>query len=280
MSNDKPGFIIVGPQKCATSWVFECLKDHPEVYMPETDAVDYFNINLHKDEDWYLQHFEDADESDIVGEESPTYIRDERVPKRLYDYFGEDIKIIMILRNPVDRAFSQYWHEKGREKIDREFEEMLDVYDLYSDWVLPGFYYYHLTRFMGYFERDQIKIMIFDDLVESDKDFIQEIYEFIGANPDYEPSKLNQKVNEAAYSWLKFYEGPKNFFRDNAPEFTVKTLRPVHSSVKNLVVDKDEYEKGMDDEIRAELEEIYRKDVENLSDLLDRDLTHWVEKSE
>jgi len=273
---NKPDFIILGPPKAATTWVYECLKEHPEVYMPETDQISYFNINYHKGEEWYLEHFEEAEESQVVGEESLLYIKNVKAPERIAkDY--EDVKLIFILRNPIDRAFSHYWHEKKKDKIKYSFDQILEIHDLFESWAVTGFYYTHIQRYLEHFDRDQMKIMIFDDLVENDEEFISEIFEFVDVDPEYRPSFLDDKVNEAGVEWMKPYKLGKEFLKRNLSERQIKALMPVHKGFKGLFASKSEYEKGMDDEIRTELEKVFEEEVDELSRFLDRDLSHWVD---
>lgn len=277
---NSPEFIIVGPSKAATTWVYECLKEHPEVYMPETDSVNFFNMKYHKGLDWYQKFFQGAEENQIIGEETIFYIRNVHTPERIKEDLGEDTKLIFLLRNPVDRAFSHYWHEKKDGEIEFEFEDILENHDLFENWVMAGMYHTHIQRYLKHFDRENLKLMVFDDLVEDDEEFISEIFEFVGANPEYKPSYLDDKVNEAGVQWLKPYEVSKNFLRENLPENQVDNLRPLHNFFKKIATSKNEYEKGMDEEVRKELEKIFKKEVEALSEFLGRDLSDWFEYEE
>jgi hypothetical protein len=195
----KPDFIVAGVAKSATTWIYECLKEHPEIYMPEKDSINYFDLNYHRGNKWYSPFFEDALEDDIIGEESPAYIHMPKVPRRIAEDLS-NVSIVFSLRNPVDRAYSHYWHVYSRGKRDREFEDIWSNSGMYRDFIYQGFYHHHIQRFLEFFDEDQIKLVFFDDLKEDDESFIKEIYDFIGADSTYEPSKLRKKVNEAAES--------------------------------------------------------------------------------
>ena len=277
MTKEKlPDFIIVGPSKAATTWVYKSLKEHPEVYMPETDSLEFFNMKYHKGLDWYKEFFKDAKEEQVIGEESPFYIRNVHAPERIKEDLGEDTKLIFLLRNPVDRAFSHYWHEKKDDEIKFDFDEVLENHDLFETWVMTGMYHTHIQRYLEHFPRENLKFMVFDDLVKDDEKFISEIFEFIGADSTYKPSYLDDKVNEAGVQWMKPYKVGKKLLKRNLSEDQVDLLMPLHKKFKSLATSKTEYERGMDEEVRKELEKIFEDEVVELESLLGRDLSHWV----
>lgn len=279
MSNDQPDFIIVGPPKCATTWIYDCLKEHPDIFMPETDSVNYFDMNFHRDLEWYLEFFDDADNSQVVGEESPQYFFDINCAERISKE-NPDVKIIMCLRNPMKRSFSHYWHEKKKNKILYDFNQVLDIYPIYHDWLSPGFYHQHLKRFKKYFPEENIEILVFDDLKEDDEEFIQSIFDFIDVKPEFKPSLLDEKSNSASGQINRNYQILQKFIRDNFPRFVVKIARPVHRKIHGFFRDDSEYKQGMDNEMRKKLEKVYIEDTRKLSEEIGRDLSNWFKYHE
>lgn len=282
-----PDFVIVGPQKCATTWTYEGLAEHPDVYVPDTDSVHYFDMNYHRGPEWYREYFpEDPSEHAIIGEETPSYIRDEAVPERLAE-INPEAKIIISVRNPVDRAFSHYWHEKAKGKISFEFEEVFENYDLYENWVRPGMYVDHVRRFEEYFDTDRIKLIYFDDLVEDDAAFMRDVYEFVGADPEFSPSTLDEKVNEARRSFGieivdKLYYRAVGMAYRNFGESTKRVLRPFYQfvengGIRNLFQSENEYDRGMDPETRERLERIYLPKTRELEARTGRSFESWFE---
>jgi hypothetical protein len=281
-----PDFIIVGPQKCATTWIYEGLVDHPEVYVPDTDSVHFFDMQYHRGLDWYREFFPTDPSGQTIGEETPSYIRSAKTPARIAE-LNPDTKIIISMRNPVDRAFSHYWHEKAKGKISFDFEEVFENYDLYQNWVEPGFYDTHIQRFEEQFDTDQIKLLLFDDLIEDDAAFIRDVYEFIGVDPEFTPSTIDERVNEARRSFGieaidKLYYGSVNFVYRNAGESIKSVLRPIHSflqegGIRSLFQSTSEYEEGMDPATRERLEQLYEAEIHKLEARTGRSLDHWFE---
>ena len=279
MSPPLPDFVIAGPQKCATTWLYECLREHPEVLLPDTDAVHYFDMQYSRGEEWYRSHFDSYDGGAMVGEETPTYIRDEMAPKRIARTIP-DAKIIFILRNPVDRAFSHYWHEKSKDKMDFEFSEVSENYDLFSDWVIPGLYNRHIQRYLEYIPSENLKLLFFDDLVDDDWSYLQEVYEFLDIDSTYRPSVLNSKVNEGKLRGLtskRLYRFAVHTYSKWAPQFAVEAARPVHDAFQDFVTSQNEYERGMRPEDRERLEALIADDMQELDGIVDRSLDHWFE---
>jgi len=271
-----PDFIIAGTQKCATTWLYESLYEHPEIYLPETDSVHYFDMNYHRGSDWYETHFPDSPDDRLIGEETPSYIRSERAPGRIHKDLG-DVKLIFCVRHPIDRAYSHYWHEKGKDKIEFEFDELFDNYDLYQSWIEPGLYYKQIGRYREYFDDDDIKMMFFGDLVEDDADYLRQAHEFLGVAVDYEPSVLREKVNEARHDMPVALRRVRDVVRETAPDQVVDSVRPAYRSAKSLVFDRSEYEEGVDPDTRERLADVFADDVRALESWTGRDLSHWLE---
>lgn len=270
-----PDFIFLGPPKSGSTWIYECLKSHPEVSMPRTDSLNYFDMNYFRGEKWYSSKLNAEDEKRI-GETSKNYLYDTHAASRISRDL-EDSKLIVTLRNPVQRAFSHYWHNKQREGFERNFESCLQSYNDYQNWVVPGFYHHHISRFLEYFDEENIKIMFFDDLVEDDLEFIQEIYDFIGVDSDFEPEQAGETVNEAKRDWNLPFKIAKDSAKLILPDGAKKTVRPVYTDLKEKFTNKSEYDKGVPESIRKELEKVYKEDVRKLEEHTGRDLSHWFE---
>jgi hypothetical protein len=242
--------------------------------MPDTDCVSYFDVNYDQGIEWYKRFFNPSEKESVIGEESAPYIRDDRVPQRIHKTLP-GVKIIFIFRNPMQRAFSHYWHKKSRGKITYDFDEMFDFYDLYSEWVVPGFYYQHLSRYEQHIPSENIKILLFDELIEDEKEFISDIYSFIGVDSDYTPSLLSEKVNQARAKKSNAVFNLLTFFSNKLPERLLKIIRPIYRSVDPYIFDKTEYERGMNKNTRKRLENIYAPETAKLSAHIKRDLDSW-----
>ena len=204
MSSMKPVDVFhVGPQKTGTTWVYQCLLDHPEIECPQKDTTHYFSMLYHRGRGWLERQYPHAAADRLLFEPTPNYFRSPLAPIRIARE-NPHAKIVACLRHPIARAFSHYWHEKKKRRFDFRFEEALENFDLFTNWIEPGLYALHLKRFLEHFPREQMLVQLFDDLEEDPWSFLQQLYRFIGVNDTFEPHVLHEKVNPATPRWLRF----------------------------------------------------------------------------
>ncbi|MCS3939541.1 hypothetical protein GGP84_002173 [Salinibacter ruber] len=214
-----------------------------------------------------------------------TYIRSPWAPRRIARE-NPNAKIMLCLRDPIDRAFSHYWHEKKKGKISFEFEEVLENYDLYSSWLEPGFYAEHIERYLQYFDREQILCLHFETLRDDEREFMRQILHFADIDDDFEPSWLNKKSNEAGGRRTvanRMWHGLKGTVAQSELESIARRLQLDEAAqqletlpiVGSLLNDKEEYEQGISSELREELVDLCEPEIQRLENLLDIRLPHW-----
>lgn len=253
-SSNLPTVFLAGCQKTASTWIYHCFKEHPEVFVPEKDALHFFTINHFRGLDWYAKLYEQAASNQVLVDPTPSYIRDPKAAQRIFEY-NSDAKLIFSLRNPIDRAFSHYWHMKRKGLISYTFEDAVSYggfgnIDLYQNWIQSGMYLEQLQPFIDLFPRDQLKVVLFEDLKTDPKAFIQEIFQFMDIEASFEPSVLHSKKNQASKKGKS-----KGFFNRKDQE--------------------TEYDKGMPTAVRSELQQVFSLPNEQLGTWLNRDLSHW-----
>lgn len=277
-----PNFFLAGCQKSATSWLHRCFGEHPEIYVPEKHMVHFFDIHFREGLAWYQQFYADFAGEKAIGDTTVSYIREPAVPERIAAH-EPNAKLIFSLRNPIDRAFSHYWHEKKKRKIAFKFEEVFANYDLYQSWVVPGFYYRHLTRFYDCFPEEQILVILVDDIANDPGATVRRVFTFLDVEPGFVPPSLHKRANAAWYRPIGFERLGQDLYA--VLTRLVRTLLP--AQVRRVVKERylggetpgrirSEYEEGMKPETRAQLREIFRPENEKLAALLGRDLSAWV----
>ena len=126
-SEQAPNFIIIGASKCGTTSLFFYLSQHPQILIPHKKEIDFFNRNFHLGVSWYLAQFPAvADTEFITGEASPSYMSNPLVRARIKQLFP-NTKIIMMLRNPVERTISEYYHAVNRDLEQRSLLEIIET---------------------------------------------------------------------------------------------------------------------------------------------------------
>jgi hypothetical protein len=239
-----PSFIIIGAQKSGTTSLFDYLSQHPQILPSSSKEVHYFDGGLNPDvdtfkkgESWYRSHFpleRNADNNQIAFEASPLYIFNPLAPQRISKLIPE-VKLIAILRNPVERAISHYFHEKrmGREPLpimealEKEEDRLNKViakqdyktneYIHYS-YKTRGLYDEQLIRYSNYFSMRNILVINSENLFTQPSYALRRIFEFVGVYEDFKVNDLEprnigtnkMKVDPDVYEYLTDYFRPHN----------------------------------------------------------------------
>ncbi len=195
-----PNFLYIGAEKAGSSWIFEILREHPEVYVPPAKDIQFFDKNYEKGIDWYLSLFQPGGGRKAIGEVSHDYFLAEQTAGLIKRYLP-DVRLICCLREPVDRTMSSYLFYKttvlNQATTFEQFafqERTLKLSD----------YYYNLRPFYERFPRNNILILFFDDLKKDPARFAQRIYEFLQVNPHFQSTVLYQKILPASETRLRW----------------------------------------------------------------------------
>ena len=297
--NFKVDFIGIGASRSGTSWLANCLRTHPEICLSEPKEVRYFNRyqfigskspvtngdkqgwvlngNYEKPIGWYANHFRHGKPGQIKGEYSPVYLYDEHAPARIKEWFP-DAKLIVSLRNPIDRVFSHYALLKGIGMIgDNTFEEAIQSNDTY---VERGFYATQLNRYLKYFSRDQLLILLFDDIIRDPNETLRIMFQFLGINANF---KLDlQKIDSNRSTAVKssgirklFYQGSRIMIDLGLSRFNSLIRQSGAHRLFNRLNTTSPRLPGMNPETREYLRTVYKNDIEDLESLIKRDLSHW-----
>ncbi|BAI88951.1 tetratricopeptide repeat protein [Arthrospira platensis NCB002] len=203
-----PNFIIIGAQKAGTTSLYEYLCHHPQVIPNLHKEVDFFIWQYYRGLDWYLAHFPPIPPGGefLTGEASPSYIVDSKVCDRLYQAFPK-VKLIVTLRNPVDRAFSQYqdhrnWMGQEKRTLQQAMIDEIAILDTIDDptlagrkfwgcqygYLLRGMYVYFLEKWMQKFPPEQLLIISSEQLYTQPQNTLKQVFEFLGL-PDHQLSE-------------------------------------------------------------------------------------------
>ncbi|WP_026072373.1 sulfotransferase family protein [Nodosilinea nodulosa] len=294
-----PNFLIVGAAKAGTTSLYKYLSQHPQVYMsprkePRYFAPEYYTTfyhqaigNLYREKGMSRQEYEtlfDGVTNEIaIGEASTEYLFFEKSAERIKQAIP-DAKILMILRNPIDRAFSAYcFHLRdGRETLS--FEEALaqeptrEKQHWQVGWFYKkgGFYYEQVNRYYKLFEHHRIKIILWRNLNQNPRKVCAEVFEFLGVDPSFAPNFSRENASKKPRSKvLNRYVFKNRQFKE---KIQAMLPEPVYSAIANplkrvFYTKKD----SIIPEVKEQLKRCYRDDIRKLEDLIKQDLSHWTE---
>lgn len=275
-----PDFFLMGVSKAASTWIYRCLQEHPSVFVPASDSLRFFDMRYHEGIAGYEAMFADAEPGQLKIDPSPTYFRSPVAARRIASHYP-DARFVLSLRNPIDRAFSQFWHEKKQGRFDYTFDQVID-HPLLFPWIVEhGFYATHFENLLLNFPADRVGVVLYDDLLANPKKFLREVLAVMSLSLDFEPSILRSRVNEGGalqtpglraigqlrgVTWLApIRKGLKRGLRvDN-----------LYRSLGDLVSNRVEYEEGMSQTAREKLKSIYEDEISRLETLIGRSLEAW-----
>ncbi len=295
----KPNFVIPGAGRSGTTALVGYLKQHPEVFIPHQKEPNYFCKKYDLGVDWYLGLFyreyreKGVMESFVydllynywsgekaVGEASTAYLNCEGCPRRMHE-FNPDFKLIFLLRNPIERAFSNYKKEIQVLGVEKPFGEMVKEKDeRASKYLQYGLYYRNINNFLDFFSKKQMLFVLFEDFVEEPEDELQRIFEFLDLEADFalDTSKIDKNPSRMPIS-LRLQRLISTELRAEVDEWFFKRAflylaRSLLNPLNHLLEIREPPEIGK--ETKKELVEYFRDDIVKLESFLGRDLSHWI----
>jgi len=281
-------FIGIGAPRCGTTWIARCLEEHPQLCISKPKETDYFrDINYYKGIDFYKSFFKHYKEGQKRGEYSTHYFFKEEVPRRIKVHNSE-VKIIVCLRNPIERTYSHYrYHQaRGGRVIMFDFGGIFKEEKMREFYLKPSRYYSNLKRYFDLFPRENILVLIYEDIKKDSVNFIQNVYEFLEIDKDFIPPSVEKKIliEEEGVRSQKLSKGMwqiENFFRQRNRSLYnflkkkgFKAWKKIYSL--NLSEHKESPEKRLiKPETREYLYKILESEIRNLEKLIDRDLSFW-----
>ncbi|MGB3514641.1 MAG: sulfotransferase [Microcoleaceae cyanobacterium] len=304
-----PNFLIIGAPKSGTTSLYQYLKEHPEIYLPDKKEPHFFSFEgrtqgfngpsqanfmkkrITKIED-YKKLFEEVNDELAIGEASTSYLYIPEAVERIKKYVPE-VKIIAILRHPADRAFSDYlqhWKDGGEVFLDfadalkQEDKRISEGWSPFWQYKGIGFYSVHLKRYFDDFLSEQIRIYLYEDIRDEPLKTVQDIFKFLNVDRNFTPD-FSQKYNVSQIKRMPRNTKLHNFLtQDNPIKSFFKVLFPVelrkiitgYIKKKNTVRVSESFKPSLSPQVRQQLLEEYREDILNLQTLIERDLSAWL----
>lgn len=274
MEGRLPTFLVIGAMRSGTTTLARSLSSHPEVFIPEEKEIHYFDQNFDKPIEWYRGRFEAADGLPAVGEATPTYMYEPEGPERMAGVVP-DARLVAILRNPIDRAYSHYWHERNLRREDLSFREALSAEPdrTATDEVLPRLrfayldrsrYLPQLQRVCAHFPRDRLHVLVLEEFEQDPSGHFQRLCRFLGVADTFSPPDLGRVFNRfASHRSARLRAWTKRL-----------PWKPARRLVGRLNIRGFEYP-PMEPGLRRELLSKFAEDNAALAAWLERDLSAW-----
>jgi len=290
-----PNFFIVGANKAGTTSLYNYLQQHPEIFMSKNKEPMFFisedlNLNANRPDKQYRRYlidniedysalFDDVTSELAIGEASTAYLPNPLAPKNIRKLIP-NAKFIAILRNPIERAYSAYTYnlQKGIDPVS-DFKLAIKEEQSKGNWrhyVKLGFYSKQIKNYFETFEDNQIKVFLYEDLKYDTNTILKNIFQFLEVDDTYTPD-ISKEHNVTLL--------PKNkplhsiLTRLKRISFSHKKTKPKKKEglLDKLIKQNLQKPSKISIEVRRDLIEVYRQDILKLQDLIDRDLSTWLE---
>ncbi|CAN2040443.1 Sulfotransferase family protein [Candidatus Magnetomoraceae bacterium gMMP-15] len=294
-----PNFLIIGVAKSGTTSLYHYLKEHPQIFMSPVKEARFFAFEkdlFEKEKDdeelpkvkdrfkfttieQYSKLFQKVSNEKAIGEASPVYLFSSTAPELIHSYIP-NVKVIAILRDPVERAYSAYQmrFRKAYETCDdfmKAFQKIRKI-PIGGNYKNKGLYYKQLMRYYKLFNAEQIKIYLYEDLRDKPQKLMKDIFQFLGVDENFVPD-LSVKYNVGWKSTNKKLDSLvindyylKTLIKRFIPQSIISRLK------NNFFITQKKAKPKLSKELRKELIEVYRDDILKLEDLINRDLSMWL----
>lgn len=274
MAGRLPNFLVIGAMRSGTTTLARLLEAHPEVFVPPEKEIHYFDQNFEKPVEWYRAWFGAADGLPAVGEATPTYMYERDAPKRMAEVVP-GARLVAILRNPIDRAYSHYWHERNLRRETLSFQEALSAEPerTATERVLPRLrfayldrsrYLPQLQRVTEHYPRERVHVLVLEEFQRDPPGHYGRLCRFLGVADAFKPPDLGRVFNRFAShrsmrlrTWTKRLPG-----------------EPVRRLVGRLNIRGFEYP-PLEPGLRRELRSRFAEDNAALAEWLGLDLSVW-----
>lgn len=295
----KPDFFVVGAAKAGTSSLYGYISQHRQIFMPDLKEPHFFS-------EWhpptptpqnfgeYLSLFTDVPKGVRAGEASTSYLCSLVAPQAI-KRFQPNAKIVVVLRNPVERAYSQYWNHVRDHVEPLSFEEALEAEPerVASGWwcgyhyVGCGLYAEQVSRYLDTFGADSVRVYLFEDLVRDAEDVCRNLFSFLGVDPGQSIEKLGARNRSGPPKSMlvsRLLHKATGLFRLSQKQLYRAGLKrsplPVfwrRSAKEWLQARNTAQTPKMDARTRENLQDVFEKDILRLQGVIRRDLSSWLE---
>jgi hypothetical protein len=290
-----PDFFVIGAYRSGTTSIARDLAQHPDIFLPPEKEPNFFAVDGNPDASRILRSraitsrgayealYSAARSDQRRGDISPEYLRNPFVAERLR-HVCPDAPLVAVLRNPIDRLWSDFLlHRRDGNEPETDLVAALADQDRRQrdgdhragHYLDSGMYHEQLSRYVDLFPRNQILVVLFDDLVADRPAALRHIFDHVGVDASFVPTEedaINASgipTNRTAAAALKY----RAKLRPIVPRRLLERVRPTWDRVISRHLDRP----TLSGDDRAHLVDVYRADVVALGVLLERDLSHWLE---
>ncbi len=273
-----PDFVVAGAAKGGTTSLFYYLQPHPQVWMPANKELHFFSNHFDRGPEWLRAQFAGAGADQIVGEMTPEYLEHPHAVERMATLIPA-AKIVVILRHPVERAYSHYQMQRAKFSVEDPFTRILDLEEQGGARAVPlphaaylrgGRYHEHIQRLLQHYPRSALLVLLMDDLEGDPATTYRQLCAHLGISSEPLPENLGRRYNRTMPVRSKLVR--KVMVRYQLDKRLPKNIGQYLDYFNR---NKNPYPE-LDQATRRRLLDYYRDDTTALATFLNRDLSPWL----
>ena len=261
-----PGFLIIGAPRCGTDFLFYNLAAHPQVCAAKEREIHFFDQHFDKGLKWYEQFFSECTVGQIPGEKTAHYFVDPVCAKRIKESLG-DVKLILSLRDPVERAYSHYrnWLGWGDIETQMSFRECCENKPLLLN---MGKYYHHLNNYLQFFAKENVHVLFLEQMIASPDKEYKRVLQFLEIDHTFQ------------IPYQRTFNVPRKIYKKGEKRFSAKKYKILDAVLPDFLLrgifDIQEFKvPPLSKEDRNFLQEYYAEYNEKLFEILGRKTPIW-----
>ncbi|MBK9731737.1 MAG: sulfotransferase domain-containing protein [Chitinophagaceae bacterium] len=287
-----PNFLCVGAQKAGTTTLYEILKQHPSIFLPQKVKETKFFVyeeKYAKGVKFYEQaYFSDCKDQSAIGEVDPAMMYEENAAQRIFETLGDKVKLIFIFRNPVSRAYSHYLMSKRKGFEELSFDEAIatEAVRLKANpsqkfnfsYLTRGYYTEQVNRFKKYFKEENMLFLVFeDDFIKNRNETFNRIQDFLGVkraalNLQIKSNEAAVPRNKAVHELTRKKNPVRNVLGMLLPSGAKKWLQRFIAKKNSATTENAKLDKQKEKQL---IDKFFINDIHQLEKLIHRDLSTW-----
>ncbi|MCZ4093946.1 sulfotransferase family protein [Sinorhizobium psoraleae] len=265
-------FLIIGATKSATTWLQQSLQQDPNIYMPAPE-LHYFSRYYDRGDEWYLSNFEGQKDQRLVGEKSNSYMDTEGAAERIRQKLPK-AQLIAQLRNPIERAYSDYCMLYRRGEVDRDIARYLDPRSGAGGRFLNGgLYFQQLQAYLDRFPAEQILVVLYEDMKIDASAQLDRVRKFMKMTNDLPLRPLEKKVKDKAEPVIN--PTLRRLLRPLKPVVAPFRKSASFKKLRSIAAAEVQYA-PLSADLRARMSDFYATEIEKLGTIVGRNLDGWL----
>jgi len=263
----KPTFIGIGGHKCASTWVSECLREHPSVFMSNPKEIGYFSKYSDKGINWYLDYFKDSKSFKVKGEFSATYLYDAEIPIQIQQQLG-NVKIICLVRNPIERTISHLKQLNRKNQLNFNVDkfsirQLQDAEKSFPELINYSFYAKGIINYQNTFGVENVLVLNQSYFKTESDAVLKALFDFLEID-FYKLNTSNEIVSKGIIPKYKALEKRRiktyKYFYHNLPSVISIVKKSKLAEIYRKLNNKDSKSFALDDKCHQYLESKFKED--------------------